>query len=61
MQTSIFYQIHKKSKGNKRNILLIHLKKCDIICHKEGPITDGRIPYDLRVHQHTSYDNNKKK
>ena len=26
-----------------------------IICRKEEPIADGRIPYDLRAHPHTSY------
>ncbi len=28
----------------------------DIICRKEGPIEDGRIPCDLRAHQRTSSD-----
>lgn len=26
------------------------------ICRKEGPIIDGRIPYDLRAHQRTTFD-----
>ncbi len=25
-----------------------------IACRKEGPTEGGRIPYDLRVHQHAS-------
>ena len=32
-----------------------------IICHREGPIADGRMPYDLRMHQHASLYHMQKK
>ena len=40
--------------GRKNGVSFEILNFYDILCHKEGPIADGRIPYDLRAHQRTS-------